>query len=74
VLLAAGTAAVAVGIPLVLMARTRKGKATTAGSQKTEQSGKRRKYVSDLGEIGTKVGEEDGGVKEYDVVIIGGGM
>ena len=71
-LLGAGTAALALGIPLILYARSRKTK--TAGAQTMKERTKKSKYITELSEVGTKGGEEKDEVKEYDIVIIGGGM
>ena len=65
-LLAAGTAALALAVPIV-MARSRKN------SKSAEKDGRKRKYVDDLEVVGSKVGDT-GDAKEYDIVIIGGGM
>ena len=64
-LLAAGTAALAIIVPMALANKSRR-------SNDNSKDSRRSRYISNLEQVGTKTGA-DAAVKEYDVVIIGGG-
>ena len=53
-LLGAGTAALALGIPLILYARSRKTK--TAGAQTMKERTKKSKYITELSEVQRNTG------------------